>query len=194
MASMARGKAASELAVPKAIDTGSATAAMNFFSGTRTSSATGNSTPTNENQQRDVEGEQQLSEVEQDAHAGAAHRIGDGRAHAQRSHVHDEISELEHRLGEALGKVQQRPATLLAHHGQGDAEQDAEHDDLEYLAFRNGFRQVLGEDVQDGFRGRHSLDLERFAAGRRQMYPYAGLAEVDGGEPDEQRRVVTASK
>ena len=46
MASIARGRAASELVVAKAIDTGSATAAMNRRSGTRAMSATGSSTKT----------------------------------------------------------------------------------------------------------------------------------------------------
>ena len=77
---------------------------------------------------------------------------------------------------------------FLAYHGQGDAEQDAEDHHLQDLAFRDGFRQVLGKDVQDGFRGGQPLYLERFAAGRRQVYSHACLAEVDGGESDDQRK------
>ncbi len=46
IASMALGRAASELDVPNAMETGSATAAMNFFRGTLVSNATGSCTPT----------------------------------------------------------------------------------------------------------------------------------------------------
>ena len=74
-------------------------------------------------------------------------RVGDRGAHAYRRVVHDDVRELEHRLGDRLAPDDHRPA-LLADHAERDAEEDAEDDDLEHVAARHRVEHRFGEDVE----------------------------------------------
>ena len=78
-------------------------------------------------------------------------------------------------------------AALLADHPERNREEDAEHDDLEHVAFRHRLDDRLGHDVQEDLiprlRGRGDLRLRA----HRQVDADAGLHDVDGDQPDDQR-------
>ena len=92
---MARGNAASELAVPKAIVTGSATAAMNFLRGTRTIRAIGSKTPNMKTTKSHVERHQKSYQIEQNPRARARDRVRNRSAHSHWSEVHHNMGELQ---------------------------------------------------------------------------------------------------
>ena len=113
IASMARGRAASELAVPKAIVTGSATAFRNVRSGTRKISAIGSSTPRMKTISAAYSVSSSFSRLPRTRESGVSHSVGYGRSHSERRHVHHDVGELEHRLAQALAERQHGTALLL---------------------------------------------------------------------------------
>ena len=129
-------------------------------SGTRKIRAIGQQHAEDEDDERGVQREQQLQQAAQNANSGMSHSVGDGRAHAERRHVHDEVGELEHRLRQALAEGQHGTALRLADHGQGDGENQAEDHDLQHRAVGDRLGDVLGKDVQDGVFGAEFADRE----------------------------------
>ena len=80
---------------------GSVTAARNRRSGTRNSSADGQEHQQCECNQRDIQRQQQLAEIDQYADSHLADSEGHRCADADGGEVHDDVGELEHDLGEA---------------------------------------------------------------------------------------------
>jgi hypothetical protein len=78
--------------------------------------------------------------------------IGHGRTDADGGEVHDDVGELEHRLGERFGETEHRLAEFFGHLGEGDAEKDGEDGNLEDLIFGDGFGDVFREDVKNEFK------------------------------------------
>ena len=99
--------------------------------------------------QGDVQGKQQLAEVQEDADAHLSDREGHRRTNADGGEVHDDIGELEHDLGEAREEAEHGRALLFVQAGQRDAEEDGEDGDLQDLAFCNRLCDVLREDVNE---------------------------------------------
>ena len=99
-----------------AIETGSATACMNRRIGTLRHQRHRQQHDEHKDRDGDVERGEQLKEIDQDAHAQLADRVGDRRAHADWRHQHHDPREAEHRLGEALGKCEHRTPFVVRHH------------------------------------------------------------------------------
>src|SRR5216683_1375126 len=100
----------------------------------------------------------------------------------------DDVGELEHCFGEAFREGEHRAALRFGNESEGHGEEDAEDDDLQDLVLGNGFGDVFGEDVDDELCGSVRGGVERFGSGGgREADAFAGAADVDGGETDEQR-------
>ena len=80
IASMARGRAASELEVANAIVTGSIAALMNRRSGNAEHQRNGQQHAKHENGERGVQREQQLQQAAEYANSGMSHSVGHGSA------------------------------------------------------------------------------------------------------------------
>ena len=102
IASIARGSAASLDVVENAMTAGSFTALKNLRIGTLKSSATGSEHEQDEDRERHVERADEPGEVVEHPEPAVADRVGDRGADADRRVVHDDVRELEHRLGERL--------------------------------------------------------------------------------------------
>ncbi len=108
-----------------------------------------------EDREREVERGDEPRQVHQHAQPAVPDRVGDRRADADRRVVHDDVRELEHRLGHGLAPGDDRPS-LLADHAERDREQDAEDDDLQHVAFGHRlddrFRHDVEQDLIPGLR------------------------------------------
>ncbi len=185
---MELGSAAWLAEVAKAMVAGSATARRKPRSGNAEDQRDGKQHADTEDDERDVEREQQLAEIDEHAEAEAAdgegHRAGDpdGRG------VHDDVGELEHDLGEAFAEAQHGRALLLVGERERHAEENREDGDLQDLAFGDAARDVLGEDVDEEVvpvRGRRSGAAA--APDGSEGEADAGLADVDGEQADGER-------
>ncbi len=158
--------------------------------GTRAIAATGSRTSRCERDQRAVERQQQLAQVDQNAQTHVPNGIGHCSADTDRSVVHHNVGELEHHFAEALAQVQHGCALGLAHPGQCDAEENGEDRDLQNLSFRDRFRDIFREDMQqEVVPVRRRNGRERCGGsgrgGNGKTYP--SLRKIDRDETDNQR-------
>ena len=102
-----------------------------------------------EHDERGVQRREQLEQVHEDADPHVTHGVRDRRADADRREQHDDIRELEHRLGERLAEDEQRTSSRLGQQGERDAEQHAEDDDLQHFAVGYRSRDVVGNGVEN---------------------------------------------
>jgi hypothetical protein len=140
-----------------------------------------------EHRKRHVEREDEKRQILEDRQAARADGHRDGRADADRGIKHHDVGHLEHRFGQRLGPRDERLA-FFADHAEPDREHDAEDDDLQDIAGRHGFdhrgRHHVQQDLLPGLR----RGGDRRGAGRlRQRHADAGLQQVDGHQPDQQR-------
>src|SRR5205085_11700868 len=139
---------------------------------------------------REIQRQDQVTEIDENAEALGGNGVGHGRADADGGEHHDVVSELEHDLGETFHCAHDRPA-FLADGGEGEREEDAERDDLENVAAHHGVDDAGGESVDDGFDKRFGMGLpdglDDVGVGSRKSDADAGPGEVDDGQADEQR-------
>jgi hypothetical protein len=110
--------------------------------------------------------------------------VGDGAEDADGCGVHDQVGELKHGFGEALGKGKHGAALGFRDEDKRHGEEDAEDDDLKDLAFGDGLGNAFRKNVGDELCGGVRSDVERFGGGGK-ADAVAGAAEVDRGETDE---------
>jgi Ni/Co efflux regulator RcnB len=149
MASMARGSAASLVLVAKAMVAGSATARRKFAEGQAREQQRGQHSHEREDDDRNVEGERQLAEVEHHAESRLRDGKGESGGDADGCVEHDEVGEGEHHFGEGFAKAEHGRAFRLADAAEGEPEEDGEDDDLENLIVGDGAGDVFREDVQE---------------------------------------------
>src|SRR5258708_38073346 len=139
-----------------------------------------------EEHERDIHGGEQLQERKKDCQTHVPDGVRDRAKDADGRGVHDQVGEFEHDFGEALGEGPHRSALGLGNERQGHGEEDAEHHDLQDLAFGDGFGDVLWKNIGDELRGGMRRKIQGFAGGGGgQADAFARAAEVDGGQTDE---------
>ena len=111
-----------------------------------------------ENDEGEIQGEDQVSEIDENAEALGGDGVGHGRADADGGEHHDVVGELEHDLGETFHRADDGPAGV-ADGGEGEREENAERDDLENVAAHHGVDDAGGEGVDDGFDKRFGMGL-----------------------------------
>ena len=165
---------------------GSLTAVTNLRSGTVKMSATGSSTSRMNTASAMYSVATSQARLTSTRNAAVPDRVGDRRADADRRVVHDDVRELEHRLGHGLAPRDDRPA-FLADHAERDAEEDAEDDDLEDVAFGHRLDDRLRDDVEEDLIPRLRLGGDLRLLPHRQVDADAGPHDVDGHQADEER-------
>src|SRR5258708_4018636 len=128
-----------------------------------------------------------FEQIYQHAEAQAAQGISDRSAHRHWRKQHDDVRELEHRLGKTFHEVQNRAAFLLLDLREGNAKDDAEYYNLEDLVLRDRLGDVFREDMQDQVSGGRFLELRgrcSHVCGR--FDPDAGLVQIDRAQSDKQ--------
>ena len=74
-----------------------------------------------------------------------AYRFGNGRSHADRCKIHDDLREFEHYLGQQLHAMHELLFLRRRQQCETNAEKHAENHYLQHLAMVNGFRHVFGK-------------------------------------------------
>src|SRR5260370_31249423 len=113
-------------------------------------------------------------------------RVCHGSEDADGRGEHDDVGELEHRFGKAFGEGQHGAALGLRDEREGHGKQNAEDDDLQHLAFGDGFGDVFRKDVGNELRCGVRRWFQRFGGDRGQAHAFSGAADVDGGEANQQ--------
>ncbi len=116
------------------------------------------------------------------------HRVRHRSKHTERRGVHHQVGELEHRFREAFRENQHRPTLYFGNQNESHREEHAEHNNLQHLAFRDGFRNVLRKNIGEELRRgvwRNIQGLRR--RGRRQVNAFAGAADMNGRVTDQHR-------
>ena len=142
-----------------------------------------------EDEQRAVEGEHQLAEVDQDVEPAVAHRHRHRRADADRCIAHDDGHELEHHLHQSLAPRQHRLLGAALHLRKRDGEQRSPEHHLKHLALRRRLEEAPRHHVleESAERGRRGLRQRGVRIGRGQHHADAGLGQVPGDQSDRER-------
>jgi hypothetical protein len=110
------------------------------------------------------------------------------RADRDRRHVHDEIRELEHRFGQRLDDLEERPPGCFCKATHRKAEDYREHCHLEQLVLGDGFGEIFRNNVQQKLVPR--LHLSRCRRSRDAQFPrqpHSCVADIDRHQPHRQR-------
>ena len=143
-----------------------------------------------DNDEREIKGQDQVAEIDENPEALGGDGVGHGSADADGGEHHDVVREPEHDLREAFHRAHDRPA-FLADGGDGEREEHAERDDLEHVAAHHRVDDAGGEGVDEGFDERFRMGLadglDDVGVRGGESDADAGPGEIDDGEADEQR-------
>ena len=189
MDSIARGNAASDVLVAKAMVAGSATACTKRPIGSFANHAMGSSTHSKKDGQRGVSGEQQFAERQQHADSHVRDGVSHRGADADRRVIHHDIGERKHHVRQRFAEFQHGGALRFRDARERNSKKDGEHRHLQDLVFRDGLREIFREDVQKEIVPVHRRGVLRGHNFRRGGHGHAftGAADIDGAEADEQR-------
>ena len=189
IASIARGSAASLDVVENAMTAGSFTALMNLRIGHLEDAARpAGARARIERRQREVERADQPGQVVEHAEAAVADRVGDRRADADRRVVHDDVRELEHRLGERLAPARPSAGPSRRPSPSAIAKMMLKTTICSTSPSAIASMTDVGNDVEQDLIPR--LRACAVIVGRRphrQVHADAGLREVDREQADQQR-------
>ena len=185
---MALGSAASELAVAKAIVTGSATA-MKRRNGRRGNQRNRQQHHQHEDNQRGISVSRSLTRltITPNPMVPTVYAMAPATPMGAKSMTMlVNLNIVSERLSQKTSMGRRLSSPIKR---QRDTEDDAEDHDLEHLAFGHGLGDVLREDVQDESVHFCVAAPETVAAGsvRRRREPFTRALRCDGAQPDEQR-------
>ncbi len=176
---MARGSAASLDVVEKAMMAGSLTALMNLRIGTLKMSAIGRRTSSTNAASARYSVATSHARLTRTRNSAVPDGVSDRRADADRRVVHDDVRELEHRFGNGLAPLDDRPA-FLADHAERNGEENAEDDDLQDVAFGHRLDHGLRHGVEEDLIPRLGRGGDLRLLPHRQVDADAGPHDVDG--------------